>query len=88
MHGTERIRKTMVRDFNPSDEGTAVHTADGDEIGHVQAVEGSMAHVKPSSNLSQSIRQRLGWTKENEAVYELDHDRVDEFTDDGILLKD
>lgn len=88
MHGTERIRTTiMVREFRPSDEGMTVHTADGDEVGQVKAIEGSMAHVEPASDLSQSIRQRLGWTKENEAVYELNHDNVAEFTDDGIMLK-
>jgi hypothetical protein len=78
----------MARDFQPTDEGMKVKTESGDEIGTIESVEGNRAHVKPDSGLSQSIRKRLGWTKENEAVYELRHTRVSEFTDDGVILKD
>lgn len=78
----------MTREFQASDEGMAVKTEDGDEIGTIESVEGNRAHVRPDSGLSQSIRKRLGWTKENEAVYELRHTKVSEFTDDAVILKD
>ena len=78
----------MARKFRASDKGMTVRTADGDDIGEIESIEGSKAHVKPESSLSNSIRQRLGWTDENEAVYELDHSKVDEFTDDAVMLKD
>ncbi|WP_324760515.1 hypothetical protein [Haloarcula montana] len=78
----------MARQFEAADEGMTVKTASGDEIGTIESIEGNRAHVTPSSGLSQSIRKRLGWTKENEAVYELRHSKVSEFTDDAVVLKD
>lgn len=88
MRGIERICNTMARKFRSSDEGMTVRTADGDKIGKIESVKGSKAHVKPASSLSDSIRQRLGWTKKNESVYELDSSKVDKFTDDAVMLKD
>jgi hypothetical protein len=78
----------MVRKFERGDEGMTVQTASGDDIGTIESIEGNKAHVTPNSGLSQSIRKRLGWTKENEAVYELRHSKVAEFTDDAVVLKD
>jgi hypothetical protein len=78
----------MARKFQATDEGMTVKTESGDDIGTIESIEGNRAHVKPNTSLSQSIRKRLGWTKENEAVYELRHTKVSEFTDDAVILKD
>lgn len=78
----------MAREFQSSDEGMTVKTQDGDEVGTIESVEGDMARVKPESGLSESIRDRLGWSSDEEDQYELDHSKVDEITDDEVRLKD
>jgi hypothetical protein len=78
----------MVRAFRSDDEGRTVMTADGDAIGSVEAVEDDSVHVKPTAALSQSTRQKLGWTDENEEMYALDHGMVEKIDDAGIHLRD
>lgn len=63
-------------------------TADGTMVGHVQEIEEDTAHVSPESDLEGSIRQKLGWTGEDEEVYELPHSSVDSIDDRGIHLKE
>ena len=65
-----------------------VRSADGAEVGQIEEIKGDVAHVKPADGLSTSIRQRLGWTKEGESVYELRHSNVDSFTGNEVHLKD
>lgn len=77
----------MTRNFRSEDEGKRVVTADGDEIGTIEQASGSMAHVKPSANLSQSVRRRLGWAEEGEETYELQTTNVDSIESDEIRLK-
>lgn len=77
----------MVRDFKSSDEGMTVMTADGDEVGMVERVAGSRAHIKPSASLDRSTRRRLGWTEEGEETYQLQKSKVQKIDDDGIHLK-
>lgn len=77
----------MVREFSKGDEGNTVMTADGENIGTVETIDGDMAHVKPDSGLTQSIRQKLGWTDENEEMYELDHSSVARITGTEVHLK-
>lgn len=78
---------TMVRDFQSSDEGTTVRTQDGDEVGTIEKVEDKMAHVTPDTGLTESIRNRLGWTSEDQDTYELNHSDVDQISDDEVRLK-
>jgi sporulation protein YlmC with PRC-barrel domain len=77
----------MARNFNDSDEGKRVVNADGDEIGTVEEVSGNSAHVKPTSDLSNQMRQRLGWNQSGEESYALRHDTIDSIGDDEIRLK-
>jgi len=77
----------MTRNFRSEDEGKRVVTADGDEIGTIEKTSGSMAHVKPSENLSQSVRRRLGWAEEGEETYELQTSNVDSIESDHVMLK-
>ncbi|GAB7011618.1 hypothetical protein [Halorubrum trueperi] len=77
----------MVRDFQDSDKGRSVLTADGTTIGHVQGVDGDMVHVTPETDLDTAIRQTLGWTAEDEEVYELPHSSVERIDDTGIYLE-
>lgn len=79
--------ETMVREFQDSDKGRGVMTSDGTVIGHVQAVAGDIAHVTPESDLDGAIRQKLGWTAEEQDVYELPHKSVKEIDDRGIHLE-
>lgn len=77
----------MARNFRAEDEGKRVVTADGDEIGTIEQTAGSMAHVKPSMNLSQSVRRRLGWAEEGEDTYELQTAKVDNIGSEEVTLK-
>ncbi|AHG04022.1 hypothetical protein HALDL1_10735 [Halobacterium sp. DL1] len=78
----------MVRAFNADDKGKKVMTNDGDSVGTVQEVEEDTAHVQPDSDLSTSIRQRLGWAKDDKEMFALDNSHVRSFTDDEVYLKD
>jgi len=79
----------MVRNFEDSDEGKRVVTADGDEVGMVSRVEETQLHVKPADNLSRGVRRRLGWSEDqNEDEYVLRKSKVDSIAGDEIHLKD
>lgn len=78
----------MVRNFEDRDKGMPVRTSDGEEVGTVEDVAGNMAQVKPSSNLSQSTRNRIGWTEDDQDTYELRHSKVEEIDDSEVRLKD
>jgi len=77
----------MTRHFESKDEGKSVMTANGDMVGTVEKVSGGAAHVKPDADLSTATRNKLGWTKEGEDVYEIKIQHVEEINDDGIHLK-
>ncbi|WP_049979448.1 hypothetical protein [Halolamina rubra] len=77
----------MVRDFESSDEGKTVVTADGDEVGTIEQIDQNMAHVKPKGSLSRSVRRRLGWA-EDEDTYEITHSRVAQISDDEVHLRE
>jgi hypothetical protein len=76
----------MPRDFESSDEGKQVMTADGDVVGTIDRVSGNRAHVKPDEGLSRGLRRKLGWSGEAE-TYELRKNRVATIDDDGIHLE-
>lgn len=78
---------TMVRKFEDNDKGRGVLTADGTLIGHVQVVAGDVAHVSPENDLDGALRQKLGWTADEQDVYELPHESVRDIDDRGIHLK-
>ncbi|MFW5937986.1 MAG: hypothetical protein ACOCSN_03500 [Halanaeroarchaeum sp.] len=78
----------MVREFRNSDEGKTVVTADGDEVGKIERIQGDMAHVRPEESLSRSIRRRLGWAEDDQDVYEIDHSSVERIADDEVHLKE
>ena len=78
----------MDREFESDDEGKHVVTADGDEVGTVETVSGSTAHVKPEGDLSQSVRQRLGWADDDEDVYELESANVESVENDRMILSE
>lgn len=63
-----------------------VMDSEGQRIGTIHEVERGVAHVKPASRLSQSMRRKLGWEGEEE-TYELRSSRVERFDDDGVHLK-
>jgi len=77
----------MARPFTNNDEGMTVRTADGEEVGTIETVEGSKAHVTPESSLSESIRTRLVLGDATDEMYTLDHSDVDSITEDGVELK-
>jgi hypothetical protein len=78
----------MVREFQPSDEGMAVRTADHEMVGTIESIEGNKAHVKPESGLSESTRKRLNWGDGGKEMYTLRHSKVAKITDDSVELKD
>lgn len=78
----------MVRNFKAGDKGMTVRTASGDEVGTIEDVTGDVAQVKPNESLSQSIRNRIGWTEADQDHYELRHSKVEKIDDREVLLKD
>lgn len=77
----------MVREFRSSDTGKSIVNDEGDELGTVDRVEGDTVYAKPSSGLSQRVRQRLGWDDEDEETFPLSHDQVDRIEGNEIRLK-
>lgn len=78
----------MVRDFESSDEGKTVVTADGDEVGTIEQIDENMAHVKPKGSLSRSVRRRLGWAEKDQDMYEITHSRVAQISGDEVHLRE
>lgn len=78
----------MVRNFKAGDKGMTVRTSDGEEVGTVDDVAGDMAQVKPNSSLSQSVRNRIGWTEDDQDTYELRHSKVEKIENREVHLKD
>lgn len=78
----------MARNFEETDEGRGVMTSDGKAIGRIESIEGDVAHVKPDHNADQAIRQKLGWTGDDEEMYELPHTSVERIDDMGVHLKE
>jgi hypothetical protein len=76
----------MVRNFDASDKGKRIVTADGDEVGMVSRVEETRLHVTPAGNLSRSVRRRLGWS-EGDDDYVLQKSKVESIAGDEIHLK-
>lgn len=77
----------MVREFRSEDVGKRVISAEGRRVGTVVKISGGTAHVKPVLDLSESIRQKLGWTGEGQETYRLRKRAVEEITDEKIRLK-
>lgn len=70
------------------DEGKRVINASGDRMGRVSNVEGGRAFVDPDPGVTDTIRSKLGWGKEEKDDYQLHADRIDTITDDEVRLKD
>lgn len=77
----------MVRDFTANDEGKSVMTADGDPVGIIDRVTDTDAFVKPDAGLSQSTRNKLGWTQKGEETYQLRKSKVQSIDEDAIHLR-
>jgi rRNA processing protein Gar1 len=77
----------MVREFRSEDEGKRVVAAEGRRVGTVVNVSGRVAHVKPVPDLSQQMRQRLGWTVKGQETYRLRRGAVEEMSGETIRLR-
>jgi len=78
----------MVRKFKAGDKGMTVRTSGGDEVGTIDDVSGDVAQVKPNTSLSQSVRNRIGWTEDDQETYELRHSKVEKIEKREVHLKD
>lgn len=74
------------REFTDADEGKAVVTANGKEIGVVRDVRAGAAFVRPMAGLEPSIMAELGWGGDDREVYRLDEARVDAVTESIVTL--
>lgn len=74
--------------FESKHEGRTVMTQDGDEVGTIESAHGDTAEVKPSTGLTESIRQRLGWTDEESDTFDLNYSNVDSDDGDEVRLKE
>lgn len=78
-----------MRDNTPlteDDEGKAIINAEGNQIGRVVKVEHGNAHVDPDPSLTDTIRSKLGWGKDDVENYRLDSSDIKHITDDEIHL--
>lgn len=73
--------------FEKKHEGMKVLTQDGDEVGTIQSIEGTTAHVTPDAGLSESIRRRLGWDDDSTDTFQLSYSKVARVKDDEVHLK-
>lgn len=70
-----------------ADEGKEVINADGNQIGRVVKVERGRAHVDPDPGLTDTIRSKLGWGKDDDDEdYVLNTSSIDTVSDDEIHL--
>ena len=73
--------------LSDDDEGKRVVSADGDEVGMVESVEGTTAYVDPDPGITDSIKSKLGWGDADEDTYALSDDDIEAITDDEIRLR-
>lgn len=69
-----------------SAEGKDVVDHEGQTVGVVERVEGSTLYVEPDSGITDRISTMLGWG-DDDSDRSIDADRVDEVTDDSVVLK-
>ena len=58
---------------------------EGNTVGVVDEVEGETLYVQPDSGITDTIKENIGWT--DPADRSIDADRVDEVTDDSVVLE-
>lgn len=68
------------------DEGKNVVNAEGDPVGLVTSVEHGKAHVDPDPGLTDTIRSKLGWGKDDVENYRLDSSSIERVSDNEIHL--
>ncbi|MDZ5809930.1 PRC-barrel domain containing protein [Halorubrum sp. AD140] len=68
------------------DEGKNVINSEGDQVGRVIKVEHGSAHVDPDPGLTDTLRSKLGWGKDDEDNYLLDSSSIERISDDEIHL--
>jgi hypothetical protein len=73
--------------LNKSDEGKQIVDSEGDTIGMVSEVEGSVAHINPEPDISGQIRSKLGWENMDQDTHVLKEHSIKTITDEEIHLK-
>lgn len=67
-------------------EGKEVVDHEDNTIGLVDAVEGETLYVEPDPGLTDRISASLGWADRDDDDRPIDADRVDQVTDDQVVL--
>lgn len=75
-----------MTELTTDDEGKTVVTGDGDTVGMITGVEGSMAYVDPDPGMTDQIKSMLGWEDVQQEDYSIDESRVEDVTDDEVRL--
>ena len=77
----------MSRAVTEAEKGKPVFDADDEKVGIVVRVEDGTAYVDPHTSLLDEYRLLLGWSDEDEDVYALPADAIEEVTDREIRLR-
>jgi len=73
--------------LDKSDEGKEIVDSEGDTVGMVAEVEGSIAHVTPDPGITDKVRTKLGWDTKDQDTFVLESDSIQMVTDDEVHLK-
>lgn len=68
-------------------EGKTVVDHEGNTVGLVDEVEGETLYVEPDPGLTDRISATLGWADRDDDDRPIEADRVDDVTDDEVVLK-
>jgi hypothetical protein len=68
-------------------EGKSVVDHEGNTVGLVDEVDGETLYVEPDPGLADRISASLGWADRDDDDRPIDADRVDEVTDDRVVLE-
>lgn len=68
-------------------EGKTVVDHEGNTVGLVDEVEGETLYVEPDPGLTDRLSASLGWADRDDDDRPVDADRVDEVTDDRVVLE-
>lgn len=68
-------------------EGKTVVDHEGNTVGLVEEVEGETLYVQPDPGLTDRISASLGWADRDEDDRPIDAGRVDQVTDDRVVLE-
>lgn len=81
------VTDEMMIHLNEDDEGKAVLTNNGKEIGHIERFEEGTAYVEPKELVPSTTKRKLNWRDKEDNQYVLQNTMVHSITEDAVRIR-